>query len=355
MKTKTNRILVIAGVVLALALMAVKLVINKREIDKKNAPVKQQDVVITVTAQKALLLPAKVSLVKTGNLLPASEVAISAAAQGKLVEVNYELGTRVVKGEVIAKIDSRMKELALQQIELTLQKLEKDSARFAELYAGNAATEMQLNDILFNYRNAKNQAEQMRKQISDSRILAPISGMVVRKNFQQGEFVNPGMNLGSIVDVTGLKVQVQLSESEVYGVALKQPLTVSADVFPGKTYKGAVTYISPKGDDTHNYLVEVSLKNDEQQLLKAGTFVYADFQTERQDTVLQIPRSALAESLKNPYVYVIEGETAKKRGIKVGRELGENIEVLEGLSDNESVVVSGQINLTDNAKVKVVN
>lgn len=350
-----NRILVGIAVIVILALMAVQLVLNKKHINEKTKPVAKTEVVISVTTAKAQVLPLKSAVVKTGNLLPVQETDINPATPGKLIEVNFELGTRVTKGQVLARIDSKLRELALQQMELTIQKLEKDSLRFEELLAGDAATEMQVNDIRYNYANAKNQAEQMRKQIADATIVAPISGTIIRKNFETGEFINAGMPLGTIVDVTNLKVWTQVTEKEVYSITAGQQVNITSDIFPGKNFSGKVTYVSPKGDDAHNYLVEILLKNDEEQSLKAGTFVYADFSSATSESALQIPRNALVESIKNPYVFVVEGNVAKKRVIQVGRESGEFIEVVEGLSQDEQVVTTGQINLSENASVRIVN
>lgn len=350
-----NRILVVVAVVVILTLMAVQLAVNKKHINEKTKPVTKTEATISITAEKTRLLPLKSAMVKTGNLLPVQETDITPATPGKLVEVNFELGTRVTKGQVLARLDSKLRELALQQIELTLEKLEKDSLRFEELLAGNAATEMQVNDIKYNYANAKNQAEQIRKQIADATILAPISGTVIRRNFENGEFINAGMPLGTIVDISNLKVWVQVTEKEVYGVTADQQVNVTSDIFPDKSFSGTVTYVSPKGDDAHNYLIEISLKNDAQQSLKAGTFVYVDFSRQTNENALQIPRNALVESIKNPYVYVVENNVAKKRIIKVGRESGDFIEVTEGLTENEVVVTNGQINLSENASVRIVN
>jgi len=343
------------AVVLIIGLMAVKLVMNKKELNKRNKPVTENHSVhVAVSTAVARILPAKISLVKTGSLLPYQEVDITSSVQGKLENVRFELGAKVTKGQTLAIVDYKLKQLALEQTMIAIQKLEKDSSRFQELLEGNAATEVQVNEIKFNLQNARNQAAQIRKQIADATITAPASGVIVRKNFEEGEFVNPGFNLGLIVDVSRLKVQVQVSESEVYRVKEGQEVKVTSDVLPEKSFTGKVTYVSPKGDDTHNYLVEVTLSNDPENSLKAGTFVYVDFSTEAHSNVLQIPRNALVESIRNPYVYVVEDSVAKLRRITVGRELGENIEVLDGLKENEVVVVSGQINLSDNTLIKIV-
>ncbi|HXH19901.1 MAG TPA: efflux RND transporter periplasmic adaptor subunit [Chitinophagales bacterium] len=350
-----KKIIWITAVILIIGLMALKLAINKKELNKRKNPVTQnKELPVAVAIATAKIIPVNLSLVKTGTLLPYQEVDITSSAQGKLENVQFELGSKVHKGQLLAQVDYQLKQLALEQMLITIEKLEKDSARFQELLAGNAATEMQVNEIKFNLQNAKNQARQIKKQIADATITAPISGVIVRKNFEAGEFVNPGFNLGLIVDVSRMKVQVQVGETEVYRVKEGQEVKVTSEVLPGKSFSGKVTYVSPKGDDTHNYLVEITLPNDPGNSLKAGTFVYVDFSSETEENVLQIPRNALVESIRNPYVYVVEDSVAKLRAITVGRELGENIEVLHGLKENETVVVSGQINLRDNALIKVV-
>ncbi len=349
------KIIALAAIAAIIGLMALKLALNKKEIaSKQTSDAGAGSMPVAVTIASAKILSAKISLAKTGSLIPEQEANIIASAQGKLEHTDFELGTKVKKGQALAQIDCKLKQLALAQTELTIGKLEKDKERFQVLLEGDAATEVQVNEIIFNYENAKIQAEQMRKQISDATIVAPISGVVVKKNFEEGEFLNPGMNLGTIVDVSNLKVRVQVSETEVYSVQKGQSAKVTSDVLANKIFTGQVNYVSPRGDETHNYLIEITLENDSANSLKAGTFVYVDFSTGEELNVLQIPRSALAESVKNPYVYVVENGAAKMRPIKVGRELGENIEVLEGLDENEIVVTTGQINLTDNAAVKVV-
>ncbi len=349
-----KKILGFIALAAVVALIVAKLWMNKKVINEKNNPVVTATV-ISVTAEQVKKLPATTSLKKTGVLQAFKEVDISSTAQGKIEEMKFELGTKVSEGQVVAIIDSRIKELTLQQTELTIAKLEKDYNRFQTLLEGDAATEMSVSDIKFNYENAKTQAEQIRKQIKDCRIVSPLSGTVIRRNFDEGEFVNYGTPLGTVVDVSRLKVQVMVSEKEVYGISVDQEVNVTSDIFPGVVLEGKVNYVSPSADPTHSYLVEVTLKNDSKNPVKAGTFVYVEFVGDSAAEVLQIPRNALTESIKNPYVFVIKDSTATKRSIKVGREFGEYLEVLNGLEANEIVVTSGQINLTDNSQVNIIS
>ena len=290
-------------------------------------------------------------LIKTGNLIPFKEADIMATSAGQVTRVNFTLGSSVRQGATLVQVDSKLKELSLQATQLSVDKLKKDVNRYNTLLAGNATTELQVNETNYNYQNALNQAEQIKKQIQDANVKAPISGRIVKKVIEAGEYVNPGTVLGTILDVSRLKVQVLVNEKDVYSLREGQAVKVSADVFPNRIFSGQISYIAPQGNDEHNYPVEITLANG--GLLKAGTFVNVDFSKKSNQQALQIPRAALVASIKNPYVYVIEAGKARQRNISVGRDFGDTIEVLSGLQAGEQIVTTGQINLSDGAAVQI--
>jgi RND family efflux transporter MFP subunit len=229
--------------------------------------------------------------------------------------------------------------------------LKKDVERYNNLLAGNATTELQVNEVKYNYENALNQAEQIKKQLQDAVVKAPISGRIVKKDIEPGEFINAGTVLGTVLDVARLKVDVQVNESDVYQLKLGQSVRVMTDVFPDKVISGKISYIAPQGTNEHNYPVEITVANAAG--LKAGTFVNVDFSQKSNLKALQIPRTALVESLKNPYVYVVNNNVAQQRVLKIGRELGDKIEVLSGLSAGDVVVTTGQMNLSEGKPVQI--
>lgn len=319
--------------------------------DAKKVMPDNKNVTIPVTAVSVKEGSTDQQLVRTGSLIPFKQAEIMATSAGKVMAVKYDLGTYVSQGATLVKVDSKLKELSLQATELNINKLKKDTDRYNKLLAGNAATEVQVNDTKYNYENALNQAEQIKQQINDASIAAPISGRVIKKNIEPGEFVNVGTSLGTILDVSRLKVQVMISENDVYKLKEGQHVKVGSSIFPDKKIDGVISYIAPQGDESHNYPVEIVIKNSSQ--LRAGTFVSVEFSQKSSQQALLIPRSALVESVRNPYVYTVENGVAKQRKIQVGRELGDNIEVLSGLKTGETVITTGQINLSEGAAVNV--
>lgn len=348
---KKTTLIVVAALVAITALIGFRLSSNKKKIDEQKKPVVQTNVAIPVTISSVAEGTVSQQLVKTGNLIPYKEADIIATTAGKITKVNFNLGSSIRQGSTLVELDNRLKELSLEATQLSIDRLKKDVTRYNTLLAGNATTEIQVNETKYNYENAVNQAEQIRKQIADANVKAPIGGRIVQKDIEPGEYITVGKVLGRVLDVDRLKVQVPVNEGDVYQLREGQAVKVSADVFPGRTFNGRISYIAPQGSDEHNYPVEITIDNANG--LKAGTFVNVDFSQKANQKALQIPRSALVESIKNPYVFVVNNNVATRRTITVGREFGDSIEVLSGLKTGDQVVTTGQLNLSDGKPVQI--
>ncbi len=338
----TLSILALVGVIaFTLAKNKKKIEANKVVIDRTIIPVS----VATVPASYATF-DGKITL--PANLELNSEATISIGIQGKIEKLNIEVGSRVSKGQVIGTLDSKLKQINLKANELTLDKLERDLRRNSDLYKGNAGTELNVINSKYDVENTRIQIEQVKQQITDGNIISPISGIITSRKLMAGEYVSPGAIIATVVDDVHLKAVVFVNEKDVYQLRLGQNARITTDVFPDKPFTGQVKFISPKGDENHNYRVEIQLNTN---ALKAGTYVMVNFDLGKKSTVLQIPKLALVEGTKNPFVYIAKDNTAQVQKITVGREIGENIEVISGLEAGQEVIVSGQINLTNGSKI----
>ncbi len=349
-----KKIGIIAAVVVLIALIGFRLAGNKKVINEQNKAVDRSSVPIPVTVAKA-----EQAAVESGFSLPAvvkpvNEANITLNASGKIKSLNFDLGTRVSKGQIIGSLDNNLKQINLSSAQLMEQKSEADFIRFKDLYAGKAASEVDFNNAKYSYENAKNQVEQIKQQIADGNMISPVNGVISKKNVEEGEFVNIGATIATVVDISTLKASVMVSEKDVYRLQEGMMVSIVSDVFPGKEFKGKIRYISDAGDESHNYEVEVTINNNDRLPIKAGTFISVKFDVKSSGSALQIPKLALVEGTKNPYVYIVNGNKPVIRKLTLGRDLGENIEVVSGLKAGEVVIVSGQINLTENSMIEVV-
>ena len=350
MKTKYIVIIVLVAIVL---LIGFKLASNKKKLNEKNkpAPVTVTHIPVKVAVAKEQLQ--EISIVKTGNLAPFKEAKAMAMTGGTLQELRFELGDHVNQGQVLAVTDTRSLQVELQKANTNAAKLHNDLETYTELLQGKAATQEKVNGIRQNYQDAVSQVELARKNLADAAIKAPTAGIISAKPVEQGMFVNAGTEVATIVNLSKAKVQVNLTETEVYLIEPGQKVKITTDVYPGKTFDGTVSFISPQADQTHNYLVEILVDNTQKALLRSGTFVYADFSRKTTQQVLLIPREALTESIKNASVYVVENEVVHLRAVQIGTETGNMVQVTNGLRAGEQVVTSGQINLKDGSPISI--
>lgn len=337
-------------------LIAYRLTANKKTIDKNNKPEKKVAVKIPVKYAAAKQQVLEISIVKTGSLAPFKESKVITTASGILKDVRFELGDQVRQGQVLALVDNRAAELDLQKAESNLAKLKADVQTYTELYEGKAATKEKLDQLRQDYNDAMVQVDQFKKQISDAFIKAPTSGIISAKSMEAGVFANAGSEIATIVNLSRTKVQVNLTEAEVYQVKTGQTVKITTDVYAEAVFSGKVTFISPQADVTHNYMVEIIIDNTAKTPLRSGTFVYADFSVKSKQNVLVIPREALTESVKDASVYVIgKDNRVVLTPVQSGREMGSFIEITSGLTAGDRVVTSGQINLKNGTEVSLSN
>jgi len=149
-------------------------------------------------------------------------------------------------------------------------------------------------------------------------------------------------------------VLLAVSEANAYNLRAGREVAVSASVYPGVTYKGIITSISPQGSGAHTFPVEITIANSDKHPLKAGTYVNASVSMGNNCTALMIPRDAIVNSVKDPSVYIVRGETVELVKITTGSDYNSYLEVIAGISAGDRVVTNGQINLMDGAKITII-
>jgi len=295
------------------------------------------------------------SLQLTGYMDAYSEIDIAAEAQGIITSLNAALGQEKSKGSIIATIDDKLKKLAVQTASISVTKLKKDLERYNNLYKGGTATEQQLNDAQNLYDNAEIQLEQAEKQLSDATIKSPIRGVITKKQVEEGEYINIGSPISTIVDISKLKIKLNVSEIDVYQLKIGDKAIITTDIYPGISFEGNISFISSQGDDSHNYPVEIVIPNNLKHPLKSGTFANVLINLPVAAEALYIPRESLLGSITEASVYVAENNKAILKKIIVGKGNDKYIKVISGLKEGEEVIVNGQINLSENKAIKIEN
>ncbi|MCX7768409.1 MAG: efflux RND transporter periplasmic adaptor subunit [Flavobacteriales bacterium] len=348
-----KKLIALTVVLLLTALASVRLFQNKKVLDARKTP----------PAGFERRIPVKVAAVqeevweyrkeKTATLMPWEEVQIMACQPGQVTEVFFETGDPVKAGQLLVETDTRQKELSLRSLQLTLEKLSKDLEKLERLRQGEAISEKDYLDLKFQKENTEIQLQQAQQSLQDSRIKAAISGTVIMKNVRKGEFVNPGVPLGTIADLTRLRVFCKVNAEELQLVRQNQEVLVAMEAPFRDTVVGRVRFINPRADQTQNFSVEVVVPNHDLKW-KAGGFVKVLWRVKDSLSRLTAPREAFAGSVAEGKVFVVRDSVAKLRKIIPGRIHEGRVEILSGLQVGENVVIAGHNHLVDGSPVRVV-
>jgi RND family efflux transporter MFP subunit len=293
-----------------------------------------------------------------GNITANNDVNIISETAVKITAVFTKVGDYKQAGSVLFQVDDELKKAAFMSAEANFEKAKKDYERFLTLYQQKSVTDSQLDQAKLGAAMAEAQYIVAKRQLNDSQIKTPISGYVTARYVDIGSMVQGAPQptlVANIVDISRLKVKLNLTERDAFLAKVGDQVSVSVDVYPGVIFKGRIESISSKGDDAHTYPVEISINNESTHPLKAGMFARVEFTSLRDRETIVIPRQSLVGSVKEPKVFVVENGIAKLRNLTVGNQSGIYVQILQGLMEGETIVVNGQNNLVDNLKVEILN
>lgn len=338
--------------VIVLAVIVAILFYNKSRMAKASKTDVLTSIPVSVTTVTRERIDDARSIV--GTITANNDVAVVSETQGKVTAVLAEVGDYKSVGSTLVQIDDELKKANLASAETNFEKAKKDLERFESLSKQNAATDQQLEGARLAAKAAEAQYVVARRQYDDTKIKTPISGIVTARPVDVGTYVQNATLVANVVDISKLKVRLNVAERDVFRLKVGDKVDVTTDVYPGITFEGKIATIGSKGDDAHTYPVEVHIDNPKNHPLRAGMFGRVSFPSITGGEELTIPREALVGSMKDAQVFVADGTIARLRNIVVGSEFGTRLIVLEGLKEGDIVVVSGQNNLQDSVSITIV-
>lgn len=347
-----KKVKIISAVVLVVVVITAVLFYNRSKIQAKSVNQTKDFYYVTVVDAEKKIISEKIAL--TGTIFSENEVNILSETNGRVTNIFAETGDYVKAGTIIAQVDDEMKKAAYNIALASYEKVKKDFERSQSLFNSNSISDAQYEGAKLAFVNAESQFTIAKRQLSDTKITTPISGIVTARYVNVGSYLQsaPAPSLvASVIDLSNLKIKINISENVAFKLKVRDKVAVTTDVYPGVHFVGTIKSIGSKGDDAHSFPVEISLTNDSKHKLKSGMFALVNFNTNGNEEALFIPRQALVGSVKDPAVFVVENGFAKYKKIVTGSQYENFIEVRNGLTINDKVVVSGQNLLEDNAKV----
>lgn len=342
-------------IIVALGAIAYVLMNNKKKNEAKTAFIAEGGGAVTVRVAAVEKKTVDLDFSVNGNFIPHQDLNFLSESAGRVSAIYVEEGARVSKGQVLARIDAEIINTDKETAEASYQNALRDEARYASSYETGGVTKQQLDQAKLATQNAKLRLQASQRRVSDANIKSPINGIVNKRYIEVGSFVTAqGTQLFELVDVSKLKLKVNVNEAQVANLKVGDVIEIRSSVFPTEKFSGKVSFIAPKADGTLNFPIEIEVANLKDNRLKAGMYGTAVFKFPKQAPGILIPRTSFVGSVSSNQVFVLENNTSKLRNVIAGRIIGEYVEILEGLKEGETVIISGQINLAEGTPVSIV-
>ena len=322
---------------------------------------------VNVQVWKAENRPLRSFVESIGTLNPYEIVNVSSELDGILKTIHVDEGSPVTPGQVIAEVNETDYKLAVEQAtaiskqaEAALANAKQEHLRKDALYREELVTKQQFDDIVARLAVAQGDVERAvagldmaKEKLTKTKIHAPMAGSIKEKKVTAGDYIRNGTFLVSIIRTDLLKLSFTVSEKDVGGLRTGQDVSFAVDAFPGREFRGQVKTIYPSLEEkTRSLQVEAVVANTDRNL-KPGLFARVTLYTgPARDTVVA-PITALLYDNSTTKLFVVEGDRAKERKVKIGRKYGEFMEIVEGLKEKEIVVTVGQNNLMEGVLVNV--
>ena len=353
MKT-AKRILIPLIILVLVALAAYRMKSNKEKTNVDTALASETVSEIPVKVSPAVVGTISRQITTTATLAASEELLVVSETQGKIVKINKQVGDYVRKNDVIVEVDDETIAANVLVAEANFEQQSKDMERLERLEQGNAIARHDLEQARIGLKKAEADLITVRKALRDTKIKAPISGIINKRMVENGEFLAGGMPVCEIVNTSTLKIWIKVPEKDIFKLSKGQTAGITIPALPGTAFSGKINAIGEKADNTMKFDVELLLNNQGgKQHLKAGLFCEVRIPVEATPAIL-IDKTALVGSMKNPSVFVAEGDQAVKKDLVVNEGDDKQIEVVSGLSEGEQVIVSGQLNLNHGDRIKVV-
>ena len=353
------------------------------------------------------------SLEYTGTTQPIQEVSLRSQVEGQLLSLRVDVGDAVTPGQMLGQVDAAVlqtlvnaakAELAARQSEVSqaraavsdalaqveraraeMMQAQADAERLQQLVADGAVTTQQAEQAETAFlaaeqifRSAEEQVRtreqavvaaqgrvdaqaalvaQAEERLSYASLIAPLNGVVLERVMEPGNLVQPGTEVLKLGDFSAVKVIVQISELDLAQLERGQPAQVQLDAFPGETWSGRITRISPVADPTARLVpIEVEIPNGDRRI---GSGLLARVNFTAGDVAIVLPTQALEVNpeLLEPTVFILdesqENPTVSARPVEIGDRTNGRVEILAGLAPGERVVISSDAPLSDGQAVRL--
>lgn len=273
---------------------------------------------------------------------------ISPSAPNRIKSIAVEVGDPVRRGQTLVVMDGAN----ITQSKINLDQIEREYNRAVQLLEIGAGTQQAVDQLKAQLDAARSQYDNL---LENTQLISPINGVVTARNYDPGDMTGnqPVLTVGQLTPT--VKVIVNISESDLALIRRGMPVDVRFDAFEGREFTGRITRIYPTVDPaTRTFTAEIAINNGD-GAIKPGMFARVSMNLGERNSVVVPDRAVVKQSGSgNKYVYVYSKGKVSYNHVELGRRLDNNYELLSGVADGDTVVISGQTRLADGVAVEII-
>ncbi|HDN9023232.1 efflux RND transporter periplasmic adaptor subunit [Aeromonas veronii] len=302
-----------------------------------------------------------------GFIEPNQGVTLSTELAGTIDAITFESGKPVKADQLLLSLDSTVERANLRASQAKLPAAKAKFDRFQNLYKTSSISKEQLDEAEAAYRSLEADIESLKATITRREVRAPFSGVVGLRNVFLGQYLQPGTDIVRLEDTSVMRLRFTVPQTDISKIKLGQTIKINVDAYPQTQFDGHITAIEPAVNFQSGLIqVQADIPNNDGQL-RSGMFARASIILPTVKDQIVIPQTAISFTLYGQNVYVLkEGEETDKEGnkvkvlrakqvvVKAGERRGNDVHVLSGIQAGDQIVLSGQVRLSNDTKVHVV-
>lgn len=299
--------------------------------------------VITATADDV-----EVNQTFTSNIEPYATNNIVSQTAGRIVTINAEVGDKVRKGQLLAKMD----DVNLAKTRMQYVNDSTELSRLTELHKIGAVAQADYDLARLSLEITKKTYNNL---LENTYLRSPINGVVTARNYDKGDMYSMALPIFVVEQITPVKMLINVSESYFTWVHEGMEFDITVDAYPGEVFKGKINLIHPTiSSTTHTFPVEIVSQNNDQRL-RPGMFarVTANFGVNHH---VVVPDLAVVKQQGSGehFIYVLNADnTVAYTKVELGRRMGDRYEILSGIEEGATIVTEGQARLKNGMAVEV--
>ncbi len=288
----------------------------------------------------------------TGTLKPDEEVDLSFETSGKIVGINFTEGTRVKKGDLLAKINDRPLQAQLAKLEVQLKLSQAKEFRQRNLLDRDAISQESYDQIVTDVQSIEADIALIKARISETELRAPFDGIIGLRYLSEGSFATPSTKIARLIKPSPIKIEFSIPEKYAQEIKIGYPFTFLID---GNTniFNASVYAIDPKIDIEMRTITLRGLYPNSKEELKSGRYAGITLQLSQIDDAVAIPSEAIIPEMEGERVFVYKNGRAQSRKVDIGLRTESKIQITDGLNFGDTLLTTGIMQLRENLPVSL--